>query len=152
MRGIPQKAKGAQMLRGMSTVSYWADDVEAAKAWYAALLGIAPYYEVPGPDGVPAYIEFRIGDEQHELGLIDRRFAPAGTATGPGGVVVYWAVDDVAATLGRLLTMGAQEHEAPRDRGDKGFITATAIDPFGTILDIMQNPHYLEVLESIRSG
>ena len=135
------------MLRGMCTVSYWADDLEAAKAWYAALLGIDPYYEVPGPDGRAAYVEFRLGDYQHELGLIDRRFAPAGTSSGPGGVVVYWAVDDVPATLERLLTMGATEHEPPQDRGGKGFITATVIDPFGNILGIMQNPHYREVLQ-----
>jgi predicted enzyme related to lactoylglutathione lyase len=134
------------MLRGMSTVSYWADDVEAAKAWYAELLGIAPYYEVPGPEGRPAYVEFRLGDYQHELGLIDRRFNPAGPAAAPGGAVVYWAVDDVPAALERLLALGATLHEPPQDRG-QAFITATVIDPFGNILGIMQNPHYLEVLQ-----
>jgi hypothetical protein len=29
--------------------------------------------------------------------VIDRKYSPAGSATGPGGVVVYWHVDDVAA-------------------------------------------------------
>jgi hypothetical protein len=27
-----------------------------------------------------------------------------------------------------------------------GFITASVVDPFGNILGIMYNPHYLEVL------
>jgi hypothetical protein len=43
--------------------------------------------------------------------------------------------------------MGATQHEPPRDRG-RGFITATAIDPFGNLLGVMYNPHYLEVLGS----
>lgn len=57
------------MLRGFATINFWADDLEAAKAWYTELLGIAPYFERPG------YAEFRIGDYQHELGIVDRRYA-----------------------------------------------------------------------------
>jgi hypothetical protein len=30
------------MLRGFALVTYWADDLEAAKEWYAELLGIEP--------------------------------------------------------------------------------------------------------------
>ena len=135
------------MLRGLATVSYWSNDLETAKAWYAEVLGVEPYFEVRGQDGQPAYYEFRIGDYQHELGLIDRRYLPAGAKPGPGGVVAYWHVDDVPATLARLVAMGAKEHEPPVDRG-QGFITATVIDPFGNILGIMYNPHYLEVLRS----
>jgi predicted enzyme related to lactoylglutathione lyase len=133
------------MLRGMTTVNYWVSDVEAAKAWYAEVLGVEPYFERPGGGEPAAYIEFRIGDYQHELGLIDARYRPAGTVDGPGGVVVYWAVDDVQATFDRLLELGATEHEKPLDRG-KGFITATVIDPFGNILGMMRNPHYMAVL------
>jgi predicted enzyme related to lactoylglutathione lyase len=131
------------MLRGLSTVTYWAADHAAAAQWYTDLLGTGPYFERPG------YAEFRLGDYQHELGLIDSRYQPAGTAAGPAGAVVYWHVDDVTATLGKLMSMGAKEHEAPVDRGE-GFITATVIDPFGNILGIMYNPHYLEVLASAR--
>jgi hypothetical protein len=42
------------------------------------------------------------------------------------------------------MAMGAAEHEPPTERG-AGFITASVIDPFGNILGIMHNPHYLEV-------
>ena len=129
------------MLRGLTTVSFWAADLAAAKRWYAELLGIDPYFERPG------YAEFRLGDYQHELGLIDRRYAPDGSATGPAGAIVYWHVDDVPATLEKLLSMGANQLEAFKDRG-KGFITASVIDPFGNILGIMYNPHYLAVLGS----
>lgn len=129
------------MLRGMATVSFWAEDLAAAKDWYAELLGIGPYFERPG------YAEFRVGDYGHELGLIDGRYAPAGSASGPAGAVVYWHVDDVTASFERLLSLGAREYEAPTERGG-GFVTASAVDPFGNILGIMYNPHYLEVLGS----
>ena len=130
-------------LRGLSTVSYWTNDLAAAKAWYTQLLGVAPYFEVEG-----GYAEFRIGDHQHELGLIDSKYAPAGVQTGgPGGAVIYWHVDDVSATLEKLLSMGAIQHEPPMDRGE-GFVTASVVDPFGNILAFMYNPHYLEMLSS----
>jgi predicted enzyme related to lactoylglutathione lyase len=128
------------MLRGNATTNYWTDDLAAAKKWYSELLGIEPYFEVPG-----GYAEFRLGDYQQELGLIDRTFAPDGTATRSGGVVAYWHVDDVDVALDRLVSLGATVREQPRDRG-QGFITATVTDPFDNILGIMFNPHYLDVL------
>lgn len=136
------------MLRGVATVSFWADDLEAAREWYTELLGTEAYFNTPGPDGRLAYTEFRIGDYQQELGLIADRFRPAGAGPGPAGAVLYWQVDDVQTALERLLGMGATEHEAPADRGE-GFVTATVIDPFGNILGIMHNPHYLEILRSL---
>lgn len=41
--------------------------------------------------------------------------------------------------------MGATLHEKPLDRGE-GFVTAKVIDPFGNLLAVMENPHYLDVL------
>ncbi len=139
------------MLRGLTTVSFYAADVDAAKRWYTELLGVEPYFIRPVPPDPPGYIEFRIGDYQHELGVIDSRYAPTGSATGPVGAVIFWHVDDVTATLEKLLPMGAKEHQAPTDRGE-GFITASVVDPFGNILGIMYNPHYLEVLGSTRKA
>lgn len=139
-------------LRGFATISYWADDLEAAKEWYSQFLGIDPYFQVDVPHlGRPAYYEFRIGDYQHELGLIDSSYAPDGATNGAAGAIMYWHVDDVTATLEKLLSMGANEHQAPTERGE-GFITASVVDPFGNILGIMQNPHYLEMLESMQAG
>jgi len=113
------------MLRGLTTISFWADDIAAAKQWYTELLGIAPYFERPDADH-PAYIEFRLGDYQHELGIIDRRYASSGDAAGPSGAVVYWHVDDVAATLEKLTAMGATPHE-PLTHREAGFITASVV-------------------------
>jgi predicted enzyme related to lactoylglutathione lyase len=98
-------------------------------------------------DGPPAYIEYRIGDYQHELGIVDSRFAPHGRQDVAGGAVVYWCVDDAGASFERLLAMGATEHDKPVERGP-GFVTASVVDPFGNILGVMYNQHYLDVLQS----
>jgi predicted enzyme related to lactoylglutathione lyase len=139
------------MLRGFATINYWADDLEAARDWYAELLGIQPYFANPR-QGPPAYVEFRVGDHQDELGIIDRRYAPPGAAGDPGGVIMYWHVDDVPATFERLLSMGAKEYQPVTRRGDAGWITASVVDPFGNILGIIYNPHYLETLASLQGS
>lgn len=136
----------SQILRGMATVSFYADDVTEAKKWYTKLLGIEPYFQRPDAEN-PAYVEFRIGDYQHELGIIDRRYIPEKATTGPGGAVLFWHVDNVEATLEKLKHMGAREYE-PLIVREAGFITASVLDPFGNILGIMYNPHYLDILNT----
>jgi uncharacterized glyoxalase superfamily protein PhnB len=126
-------------LRGMATVNYWATDWRAAKVWYTELIGFEPYFQRDG------YAEWRLGDHQDELGLVDSRYRPPGAASGPGGAVLYWHTDDVEGMFERLLAMGATEHEKPQDRG-KGFVTATVVDPFGNLVGVMYNPHYVEIL------
>jgi predicted enzyme related to lactoylglutathione lyase len=138
------------MLRGFATINYWTDDVEAATRWYSELLGIEPYFKRPGLNGQLAYVEFRIGDFQDELGLVDRRFAPSGAPREPGGAVMYWHVDDITATFEKLLSMGATQYEPITPRGDAGFVTAAVVDPFGNVLGVMYNPHYLEVSAASR--
>ena len=76
------------MLRGLTTVAYLADDLEAAAKWFSELLGTEPYFRRR------EYIEFRIGDYQHELGILDRRFLGElgglqSSAAGPAGVIAY---------------------------------------------------------------
>jgi predicted enzyme related to lactoylglutathione lyase len=137
------------MLRGLSTVNLFADDVPAAQRWYTEVLGIEPYF-VREIEGTPAYVEFRIGDYQHELGIVDSRFAVHGRSGRAGGAVVYWHVDDVQAGFARLVDLGATVHEKPIERGP-GFVTASVVDPFGNVLGVMYNRHYLEILGS-RAG
>ena len=139
-----------QILRGVATINFWAADMEAAKKWYTELLGIDPYFERLGPDGKPGYMEWRLGDYQHELGIIHSNYAPKGAIAGPGGAVAYWHVDDVAATLEKVTSMGAKEYEPLTKRGEAGFITASVVDPFGNILGLMYNPHYLEILAATK--
>ena len=131
------------MLRGLTTVSFWADDLIAARDWYADLLGIEPYFQRP-EEGPPAYIEFRIGADEDELGLIDRRYAPPGASRDPGGAVIYWQVDNVAAAVARLVEHGATEYQPVVER-DAGFVTASVLDPFGNVLGLMYSPHFVEM-------
>jgi hypothetical protein len=71
------------MLRGLSTVSFFAEDVTAAQR-YTELLGIEPCFVRP-IEGTPAYVEIRIGDYQHELGIVDSRIAAHGRSDKAGG-------------------------------------------------------------------
>lgn len=133
------------MLRGFTTVNYWADDVQAARDWYAQVLEIEPYFVRP-EEGPPAYVEFRVGPDQDELGLIDRRYAPSTASADPGGVVMYWQVDDVSTAVGRLLELGATEYQPVITR-EAGFVTASVVNPFGNVLGLMHSPHFVEMHE-----
>lgn len=133
----------AHVLRGLATINFYATDHQAAKKWYTELLGIEPYFSVPG------LTEFRIGDYQHELGIIDSTFAPDGATKATAGAIAYWHVDDLKATLDKLISMGATQYQPIIDRsGGKGnFVTASVVDPYGNIFGIMTNVHYLEILQ-----
>ncbi|WP_067655734.1 VOC family protein [Nocardia harenae] len=128
------------MLRGLATLTFYADDLEAARAWYTEFLGIEPYYAVAG-----GYYEWRIGDYQAEFGIVNRAYEPAGAADGPGGAIANWAVTDLEATVDRLLELGATLYDPITPRGE-GFVTASVVDPFGNVLGVMSNPHYAEIL------
>lgn len=133
----------SQVLRGLSTISFYATDHAAATKWYSEFLGVEPYFNVPG------YSEFRIGDYQHELGIIDSAYAPEGATKGPAGAITYWDVDSLQATLDNLISRGATLYQPITDHsgGSGNFVTASVTDPFGNILGIMTNTHYLEILK-----
>lgn len=139
------------MLRGLTTITYSAQDVDAARDWYADLLGVEAYFdrEVAGRT---AYVEFRLGDHQAELGILDSRFVPGGPPAERGavGAITYWAVDDVDAAYQRLLDQGCAEHAPPTEHGP-GFVTASVIDPFGNVLGVMFNQHYLNVVAGTKA-
>src|SRR4029453_4308388 len=118
------------MLRGISTVNLWADDLPAATRWYTELLGVEPYFTSEAAGRGPGYVEYRIGDYQHELGIIDRRFAPPGLAPGPGGAGVSGPAEAGGAPRARRVSRGPKPLEALTERGP-GFVTASVLDPFG---------------------
>jgi catechol 2,3-dioxygenase-like lactoylglutathione lyase family enzyme len=132
-------------LRGLTTVTVFAADLDAARAWYTDVFGIEPYFVRDG-----AYLEWRIGDYQHEFGVLNSAFAPHRHTGEPAGAIVYWAVDDVHAAYQRLLSLGATPHAAPVERGP-GFVTASVLDPFGNVLGVMLNQHYRDVQRTSRS-
>ena len=124
------KAAEPPFTSGVSTIRLHAEDLPAATQWYADLLGAAPYFVRD------EYVEWRVGPHDHELGILDRRFAPGHA---DAGSVVYWQVDDVDAALAALLARGATVREGVRDSGG-GYRGAVVDDPFGNALGIMQRP------------
>jgi predicted enzyme related to lactoylglutathione lyase len=128
------------MLQGLSTLNLVSDDVPATAAWYTELLGVQPYFVRP-EEGPPAYVEFRLGPDEDELGIIDRRFTRHASTDGPTGVVVYWHVDDVAAAVERAIALGATSLDPVTVR-EAGFVTASIADPFGNVLGLMHSPHW----------
>lgn len=132
------------LLRGMANVSYWADDLKEARKWYNEVFGMEPYFQRPDAEN-PGYIEYRVGDYQHEVGIIDKKYMPKPAKDGPGGAILYWHVDDIEQAVERLLSLGATTYEPVTKRGE-GFVTAAVIDPFGNVLGIMYNRHYLDIL------
>jgi predicted enzyme related to lactoylglutathione lyase len=116
--------------QGLRTVIYHAPDLAKAKAWYAEVLGIAPYFDQP------FYVGFNVGG--YELGLDpDASSTPGGKA----GVVVYWGVADAEAAVRRLISIGATERSAMLEVGE-GIKVATVFDPFGNIFGVIENPHF----------
>jgi len=127
------------MLRAMATNNFFAPDLDAAREWYSRLFGMEPYFVVEG-----GYLEWRIGPRQDEFGIVRSDWAPHPVGT-PAGPILFWAVEDVAATLTSLVELGATEHMPVTERGP-GFVTAAVVDPFGNVLGIMENVHVEEDL------
>jgi predicted enzyme related to lactoylglutathione lyase len=119
------------MFEGLRTVIYHVNDIDQAKAWYANLLGKAPYFDEP------FYVGFNVGG--FELGL--QPIAAADEARKSVSVVTYWGVPDANAAMARLLEAGAREHEGVQDVGD-GIMVGSVIDPFGNVVGIIQNLHF----------
>ena len=116
--------------QGLRTVIYHAPDLDKAKAWYSAVLGIQPYFDQP------FYVGYNVGG--YELGLDpDAASTPGGNA----GAVTYWGVTDAQVAFARLISLGAVERSSVQEVGG-GIRVATVFDPFGNIFGIIQNPHF----------
>jgi predicted enzyme related to lactoylglutathione lyase len=120
----------ASAFLGLRTAIYQVSDIERATAWYAAVLGVAPYFDQP------FYVGFNVGG--FELGL-----HPAGKTRppGPGGTVAYWGVERLDSAWARLLEHGATPVNVPQDVGG-GIQVAVAQDPFGNLIGVIENPHF----------
>ncbi|HET9978493.1 MAG TPA: VOC family protein [Burkholderiaceae bacterium] len=115
------------LLLGLRSAIYPAPDLARAKAWYAEVLGQAPYFDQP------FYVGFEVGG--FELGLLPD------AVPGVTGAQALWGVADAAAAHERLLALGATALEPVKDVGG-GIKVAAVIDPFGNRLGIIENPHF----------
>jgi predicted enzyme related to lactoylglutathione lyase len=121
--------KAITMFLGLRTVIYHAPDLAAAKAWYSAAFGVAPYFDQP------FYVGFEIGG--FELGLDPDTSA----VTVGNNAVAYWGVADIDDAYGRLLASGARPRDPVREVGGD-IKVATVADPFGNVIGLIQNPHF----------
>ena len=117
------------MLLGLRTVIYAAPDLGRAKAWYSALLGIAPYFDEP------FYVGFNVGG--YELGLDPN----AATAPGPGGAAAFWGVTNLESAIAHALAAGAVLVAPAQDVGG-GIRVATIGDPAGNHIGLIENPNF----------
>jgi predicted enzyme related to lactoylglutathione lyase len=111
--------------QGIKTVLHPVSDIAAAKAVYAALLGMEPQAESS------YYVGFEA--EGQQIGLV-----PGGAAQGMTSPVAYWHVPDIEAKLAEVTAAGAAVKEAPRNVGG-GRLVATFTDPDGNVLGLIQD-------------
>ena len=109
---------------GIKTVLHPVSDLDAAKAVYAALLGMQPQSDSP------YYVGFEA--EGQQIGLVP---AASQTNTTP---VAYWHVADIEAKLAEVTAAGATVKEPAHDVGG-GRLVATVTDPDGNVLGVLQD-------------
>jgi predicted enzyme related to lactoylglutathione lyase len=110
---------------GIRTVLHPVSDLAAAKAVYAALLGVPPSADSS------YYVGFDAAG-QH-IGLV-----PGGAGQGMTAPVAYWHVPDIEAKLAEVTAAGATVKEPGRDVGG-GRLVATVTDPDGNVLGLLQD-------------
>jgi predicted enzyme related to lactoylglutathione lyase len=115
------KQKEFFMNQGMKTIIYPVTDIEQAKQFYTALLGVEPFVESA------YYVGFKVGDQQ--IGL-----DPHGHKDGMTG---YFHVDDIHKSLQELVDAGAQVLQEVKNVGGGGLI-ASVKDVDGNIIGLSQ--------------
>ena len=111
---------------GIKTVLHPVSDLDAAKAVYAALLGVAPTADADYYVGFDA--------EGQHIGLV-----PAGGPQGMTSPVAYWHVSDIEAKLAEVTAAGGAVKDSPREVGG-GRVVATFTDTDGNVLGLLQDP------------
>ncbi|GAA4481325.1 VOC family protein [Rhodococcus olei] len=111
--------------QGIKTVLHPVSDLAAAKAVYAALLGVPPQTDSD------YYVGFE-AEGQH-IGLV-----PAGGPQGMTSPVAYWHVPDIEAKVAEVTAAGATVKEPAHEVGG-GRLVATVTDPDGNVLGLIQD-------------
>jgi predicted enzyme related to lactoylglutathione lyase len=120
-----------QPILGLRTAIYQVADIDAAKAFYTRLFNQQPYFDQP------FYVGFNIGG--YELGLQPEDNP---TTNKPESVTAYWGVEDIHAAFNRFVEAGATAFESPQDVGGD-IIVAKVKDPWGNIIGLIYNPHFV---------
>ncbi len=109
------------MANNITLIVFPAKDLDKAKTFYRAFLGVDPYADAP------YYVGYKVGDL--EVGL-----DPRGEQ-----VVSYIDVDDITISLKELEAAGATVHMEPKDVA-AGLMVAQVKDANGNILGLRQHP------------
>ena len=116
---------------GLRTVIYHVPDLKRAKEWYSSVFDVQPYFDEP------FYVGFNIGG--YELGLDPDT---KGAEAGPGGSVAYWGVPNADAAVAHFKKAGATVRSPVQEVGE-GIRVATVADPFGNVVGLIENPHFV---------
>ena len=115
----------AASVQGIKTVLHPVSDLAAAKAMYAALIGVKPQTDES------YYVGFE-AEGQH-IGLV-----PGGGPQGMTAPVPYWHVPDIEVKLAEVTAAGATIKDAANEVGG-GRVVASVVDPDGNTLGLIQD-------------
>ena len=115
---------------GLRTTIYKVGDLDRAKEWYAEAFGVEPYFDQP------SYVGFSV--RGYELGLMPD---DGTSADKPDNVLSYWGVENIREETGRLIALGATEHEKPVNVGGE-IMVASVRDPWGNVIGLIRNPEF----------
>jgi predicted enzyme related to lactoylglutathione lyase len=111
--------------QGIQIVLHPVTDLDAAKAVYSALLGMAPTSDSAYYVGYEA--------EGQQIGLV-----PGGGPQGATSPVAYWRVSDIEAKLAEVTAAGGTVKDKPNNVGGSR-VVATFTDPDGNVLGLFQD-------------
>ena len=112
------------MTKGIKTIIYPVNDLDAAKQLFTALIGSDPAQDTP------YYVGWDVSGQ--DIGL-----DPNGHRNGATSPTGYWHVDDIQQTLKELTTAGATQQQDVRDVGG-GRLIATVTDADGNVIGLLQ--------------
>lgn len=110
------------MAKSINLLVYPVSDIEKAKTFYTAFLGVEPYADTP------YYVGYRIGEQ--EIGLDPHS---------KDGPIAYTDVDDIEASLKEMTNAGASVVQDPTDVAN-GLLIAQIKDANGNIVGLRQQP------------
>ena len=112
-------------MKDVSLIVYPAADLQIVKSFFRELIGTDPYVDSG------QYVGYKSGAT--EIGLV-----PAAYAKQPGALV-YWDVDDIAASVKSLVAEGGTVVQDVTDVG-YGMLVATIKKPNGSTIGLRQPP------------
>ena len=122
-------------------VAFRARDLEASVRWYADAFGMTECFRATRDDGTTQLVYLEMPDAPgHMVELFPDGKNPIEQPTDPIGYA-HWCVlvDDVAATLAHLATLGVTP-AAPTRTGRAGQKLAVVADPDGNRIELMEIP------------